>query len=87
MSDPRKPEIVVSMRIGDVRHKLELFSSYQFPRIEESPRHDEEDVPTVRVRHNGVWLPPGERQLMTLQDVMDMIRKVAANHMEKTANE
>lgn len=84
MSDPRKPDTVISVRIGQIRHKLELFTSSQFTRtdMQDQPQHDENSVPTVRIRHNGQWLPPGSRQLVKLDDVMDLIQSVIGKQLK-----
>ena len=83
MADQRKPEAVISLRVGDVKHKLELFSSHQFPTMTDTQFHDAEDVPTVRVRHDGVWLPPGMRKLMTLDAVMDLVKSEISDKLKE----
>lgn len=91
MSEPRKADAVVTLQTRDRktgqvrRHKLELYASDQFPSadMQDQRQVDDNDVPTVRVRHNGVWLPPGQRQLMTMAQVMGIIERTAAQPLRK----
>lgn len=86
MSEPRKPDhtLVLQGRRG-VRHKFELFLGRQFPKAEfqAQQQYDEHDTPTVRVRHNGVWLPHGSRQLMSLDQVMALIERTVRRQLKE----
>ena len=87
MPDPRKPDVIVTIPEGEgtARHKFELFASYQFKNADmvAQRQFDERDIPTVRVRHNGVWLPPGERHLMTLRDATLLMETVLADRIKR----
>lgn len=78
MSERRRPDftLVLTTQQGDVtmRHKLECYKSSQFPSntLQTQRQYDDNGVSTFRVRHNGVWVPPGQRQLMTLAEVMTL---------------
>lgn len=77
--DPRKPDVVISLVTrGDVRHRFELFKSSQFKNRDMllQRRTDDRDTETVRVRHNGVWTPPGTRTLLTLDETLQLVDKV-----------
>lgn len=75
MSEPRRPDAIITFQpqAGE-RHKLELFRSSQFSNqdLQAQRQVDDEDTPTFRVRHNGVWLPPGQRVLMPLTDILEL---------------
>ena len=77
MSDPRRPDeiITISTAYGRKKHSFELFVSSQFPSkiYSSQPQADDFGVPTVRLRHNGVWMPPGSKRLMTVDEVMAII--------------
>lgn len=75
MTDPRKADATVFVQLEGTRHKFELFVSNQFPNADmmAQPQYDDSDTPTFRVRHNGAWLPPGQRQLMALDDLMQIV--------------
>lgn len=79
MSEPRKPDSVITLQgQKGARHKFELFSAGQFKKAEfqAQQQFDAHDTTTFRVRHNGVWLPHGSRQLMALDQVMNLIERI-----------
>lgn len=77
MSDPRKADLAINLVSADGRrHRFQLFASDQFTNREdmaEQPQADAEGRPTIRLMHDGAWLPPGERKLITLDDAMLLI--------------
>lgn len=91
MSESRKPDATLTLALPDresgrvTKHKLELFVAGQFPSEDMQSQRliDDDDLPTVRVRHNGVWLPPGERMLMTLKQVMSIATSSVAKHLHE----
>lgn len=79
MSEPRKPDTVLALQGQQgTRHKFELFRAGQFNKAEfqAQQQFDEHDTNTFRVRHNGVWLPHGSRQLMTLAQVLSLVERI-----------
>lgn len=82
MSDPRTPDAIINVS-GEVHHRFELFASWQFRNADmvTQKQYDDDGVPTIRLRHNGVWMPPGQRQLMTLDDTMALVRKVVSSKL------
>lgn len=90
MSDPRRPDEIITISAANSRkkHSFELFVSSQFPSkiYRDQPQHDDFGVPTVRLRHNGVWMPPGNKKLMTIDEVMVIIAR-SLDRKLKTADE
>lgn len=84
MSEPRRPDAVLSVRAGDIRHKFEMYRAAQFQNADmlEQPQTDSKGVPTVRLRHNGVWLPPGHRQLMTVRAAVELAESVIEKQLK-----
>lgn len=87
MSERRRPDFTLSLTTqqGDrtMRHKLECYKSSQFKSnaIQIQRQYDDEGISTFRVRHNGVWVPPGQRTLMTLDEVMQLARGTMARQL------
>lgn len=76
MSDPRRPDtyLVVNCR-GGSRIKYGLYQASQFKGsdLDEQPQTDEQGTPTFRLRQDETWLPPGERRLMPLSQVLELV--------------
>lgn len=84
MSDVRRPDITLRLKGSNgVNHRFELFRSAQFTRgaFATQTQYEEGDVPTVRVRHNGTWLPVGEQQLMTLDQALTLVKSACARNL------
>lgn len=76
MPDPRKPDAVVSIRVGGNRHVFELFKASQFGKkadMRMQAQLDDHDNEKVRVRLNGAWMPPGQRLLMTIEEALSLV--------------
>lgn len=87
MSEPRKPDYTLMLKGGKTSYKFELFGSHQFTSsdMQAQAQVDEHDTPTVRVRLNGAWTPPGERKLYTVDEVMSLVEPQIRNAIiEKT---
>ena len=85
MSEPRKADGSIIVQIGDTpRQKFELFKSEQFTKadMQSQPQYDYLNTPTFRVRHNGQWLPPGDRRLMTMDQVMLLVEKTSRRQLQ-----
>ena len=78
MSERRRPDFTLVLHTQHeptaVRHKLECYKASQFPSnaMQSQRQFDEEGLSTFRVRHNGMWVPPGQRTLMTLKEVLEL---------------
>ncbi len=87
MSEPRKPDLAVNLVTADGRrHRFQLFASNQFTNRKDmaaQPMTDGEGNPTVRLRHDGAWLPPGERKLITLDEAMLLISMSVKRQFEE----
>ena len=86
MSEVRKPVATIRVKWSKVSHKFELFEGRCFAEFITGDQQllDEKGRPTVRVRHNGVWMPPKERVLYPISDVMALIESALKPVIEST---
>lgn len=90
MSERRRPDftLVLTTQQGDrtMRHKLECYKASQFKSnaIQIQRQYDDQGVSTFRVRHNGVWVPPGQRELLTLDEVMLLAKETVQRQLMST---
>lgn len=87
MSESRRPDFTLVLTTQDDqvthRHKLECYKASQFPSnaFQTQRQYDDNGVTTFRVRHNGVWVPPGQRQLMSLSEILSLAESTVSRHL------